>query len=203
MARRNLHCLFLLTVLSLACYWTVPGSRFSRVLASAMDHVSRSFYQPVDELHLFEGAMAGMLERLGDEHSRYIDVADKPEFEDDLNQEFVGIGIRPAIDPKTKQLLVLTPLPDGPAFAAGVRAGDLIIKVEGQPTQGLPLQNAVERIRGKPGTSLTLTIQHQAATQPIDLAIVRRVIHVDTVQGDSRGADRQWNFLLPGSGRIG
>ena len=130
MPRRNLHCLLLITLFSLVCYQKVPGSRYSRVLADAMDHVSRRFYQPVNELNLFEGAMSGMIERLGDEHSKYIKAAKKQEFEEDLNQEFVGIGIRPAIDPQTKQLLVLSSLPGGPAFAAGIRAGDRIVKIE-------------------------------------------------------------------------
>ncbi len=203
MPRRNLHCLFLVTLFSLVCFQKAPGSRYSRVLADAMDRVSRRFYLPVDELNLFEGAMSGMIQGLGDEHSIYVKAAKKPEFEEELNQEFVGIGIYPAIDPKTKQLLVLRPLPDGPAFAAGIRAGDRIVKIEGQSTQGLSLKDDVERIRGKPGTSVTLTIQHQGADQPIDLSIVRQVIHQDTVQGYSRGPDSRWNFLLPGDRQIG
>ncbi len=197
MPRRNLHCLFLVTLLSLLCFQKVPGSRYSRVLADALDRVSGRFYLPVDELNLFEGAMTGMIQGLGDEHSMYVKAAKKPEFEEELNQEFVGIGIYPAIDPKTKQLIVLRPLPDGPAFAAGVRAGDRIVAIEGRATQGLPLKDDVERIRGKPGTSVTLTIEHQSAAQPIDLSIVRQVIHEDTVQGYSRGPDSHWNFLLP------
>jgi carboxyl-terminal processing protease len=144
-----------------------------------------------------------MIEGLGDEHSAYVKAAKKSEFEEELNQEFVGIGIYPAIDPKTKQLLVLRPLPDGPAFAAGIRAGDRIVAIEGQSTQGLSLKDDVERIRGKPGTSVTLTIEHQGAAQPIDLSIVRQVIREDTVQGCSRGADSHWNFLLPGERQIG
>ena len=203
MPRRNLHCLFLFTLFSLVCYQKVPGSRYSRVLADAMDHVARRFYQPVNELNLFEGAMSGMIERLGDEHSKYIKAAKNQEFEEDLNQQFVGIGIRTAIDPKTKQFLVLSSLPDGPAFAAGIRSGDRIARIEGQSTQDLPLKDAVARIHGKPGTSVTLTIEHPGAAQPIDLSIVRQVIHEDTVQGDSRDADGQWNFLLPGERRIG
>ena len=119
MPRRNLHCLLLITLFSLVCYQKVPGSRYSRVLADAMDHVSRRFYLPVDELNLFEGAMSGMIERLGDEHSKYIKAAKKQDFEEDLNQEFVGIGIRPAIDPKTKQFLVLSPLPERPRLRRG------------------------------------------------------------------------------------
>ena len=86
-----------------------------------MDHVSRRFYLPVDDLDLFEGAMTGMIKALDDEHSIYVKVARKQEFEDDLNQEFVGIGIRPAIDPKTKQFLCSArcrrALPSPPASA--------------------------------------------------------------------------------------
>jgi len=203
MPRRNLHCLLLVTLFSLVCYEKVPGSRCSRVLADAMDRVTRRFYLPVDELNLFEGAMSGMIKGLGDEHSTYIKVTKKQQFEDDLNQEFVGIGIRPAIDPKTKEFLVLGPLPGGPAAAAGIRAGDRIVRIEGHSTQGLSLTDAIERIRGKPGTSVTLTIQHPGAAQPIDLAIVRQVIHEDTVEGDSRDPDGQWKFLLPGDRKIG
>jgi carboxyl-terminal processing protease len=203
MPRRNLHCLLLATLLCLVCFQKAPGSRFSHILADAMDRVTRRYYLPVDELKLFEGAMSGMIQGLGDEHSIYVKAAKKPEFEEELNQEFVGIGIYPAIDPKTKQLLVLRPLPGGPAFAAGIRAGDRIIKIEGLSTQGLSLKDDVERIRGNPGTSVTLTIQHQGEDQPIDLTIVRQVILEDTVQGYSRGPDGQWCFLLPSDRQIG
>ena len=176
----------------------MPGSRYSRVLADAMDRVTRRFYLPVNELNLFEGAMSGMIQRLGDEHSIYIKAAKKQEFEEDLNQEFVGIGIRPAIDPKTKEFLVLSPLPDGPAVAAGIRAGDRIVKIEGQSTQGLSLKDAVERIRGKPGTSVTLTIQHPGAAQPIDLSIVRQSSTKTPWRATPAMPDGRWNFLLPG-----
>jgi carboxyl-terminal processing protease len=203
MPRRNLWCLFLVGVCSVVCFQKVPGSRHSRVLAEAMDHVARNFYLPADELNLFEGAMTGMIARLGDEHSKYIQAAKKQDFEHELNQEIEGIGIYPAIDPKTKSCLVLTSLPGGPAFAAGVRAGDLIEKIEGQSTQGLSLGDAVQRIRGKPGTPVTLTIRHPGADHAIDLSIVRQVTRTDSVEGESRRADGQWNYLLPGDRRIG
>jgi len=204
MPRRNFHCLLLITLFCLVCYQKAPGSRYSRVLADAMDRVTRRFYLPVDELNLFEGAMSGMIKGLGDEHSTYIKATKKQEYiETDLNQEFVGIGIRPAIDSQTKEVLVLGPLPDGPAAAAGIRAGDRIIKIDGQSIQGLSLSDVIERVRGKPGTSVTLTIQHRGTVLPIDLSIVRQIVHEDTVEGDSREPDGQWNFLLPGNGKIG
>ena len=86
MPRRNLYCLVLIAFFSLVCYQKVPGSRYSRVLADAMDRVTRRFYLPVDELNLFEGGMSGMIKRLGDEHSIYIKAAKKQAFEEDLNR---------------------------------------------------------------------------------------------------------------------
>jgi len=203
MPRRNFYCLLLIALFSLVCYEKAPGSRCSRVLADAMDHVTRRFYLPVDELNLFERSMSGMIKGLGDDYSIYIKTTKKKEFENDLNQEFVGIGIRSAVDPKTKTLLVLGALPDSPAAAAGIRAGDRIVKIEGQGIEGLPLNDAVERIRGKPGTPVALSIQRPGAAQPIDLTIVRQLVHEETVEGESRDADGRWKFLLPGDGKIG
>ena len=87
MPRRNLHCLVLVTMVSLLCYQKAPGSRCAEVLSDAMDRVARRFYRPVDEAGLFEGAMSGMMRRLGDEHSKYIPAAEKQVFEDELNRE--------------------------------------------------------------------------------------------------------------------
>ncbi len=81
-----------MVIFSLVCYQKVPGSRYSRVLADAMDRVTRRFYLPVDELNLFEGGMSGMIKRLGDEHSIYIKAAKKQAFEEDLNQPDTIVG---------------------------------------------------------------------------------------------------------------
>lgn len=151
MPRRNFHWLIAITVISGICYLYVPGSRYSRVLAESLDLVARRHYRPINDLELFENAMKGMapdrdlrevLKTQLDEHSHYISPADKTEFDNDLNQEFVGIGILQASDPKTKQLLVLSPVPDGPAVAAGVRAGDRIVKIDGQNTKGMSLKDS-------------------------------------------------------------
>ncbi len=138
-----------------------------------------------------------------DEHSHYISPADKTEFDNDLNQEFVGIGILQASDPKTKQLLVLSPVPDGPAVAAGVRAGDRIVKIDGQNTKGMSLKDSSARIKGRAGTSVTITVEHVGQSQPVDVTIVRRLVHEETVEGASRDSEGRWNFLLPGSPRVG
>jgi carboxyl-terminal processing protease len=202
MPRRNLHWLTLVTLLSLVCYQRVPGNRCSRVLADNLDTVVRRYFRPVEPVELFEGAMAGMMKRL-DEHSTYIPAAKKQKFENDVNQQFVGIGVLLAVDPKTKRILVLAPLPDGPAAAAGVRSGDDLLKIDGHALEALAIDDVSQRVRGKPGTSVNLTVQHRGDPQPVELAVVRRMIHEDTIQGTSRGPDGRWEFLLPGPARIG
>src|SRR5437867_4098604 len=99
MPRRNLHLLFLVTIFSLVCYLRVPSSRYSRVMADAMDHVARRYYQPVDEHKLFEGSMQGMMGQL-DKYSTYINTSEKQEFQADINKEFGGLGISVIVDPK-------------------------------------------------------------------------------------------------------
>ena len=167
MPRRNLRWLIAITALSAICYVYVPSSRYSRVLADNMDLIARQYYRPVNEVDLFEDAMSGLTKPL-DEPSVYIKAARKQQFEDDLNQEFVGIGILQALDPKTKGLLVLSPLPDGPASAAGVRAGDRILKIDGQSTQDMTLKDSSARFKGRAGSPVTLTVQHADDAQAVD-----------------------------------
>ena len=212
MPRRNFHWLIAISVISGICYLYVPGSRYSRVLAESLDLVARRYYRPVNDLELFENAMKGMapdrdlrevLKTQLDEHSHYISPADKTEFDNDLNQEFVGIGILQAEDPKTKQLLVLSPVPDGPAVAAGVRTGDRIVRIDGQSTKGMSLKDSSARIKGRAGTSVTIAVEHVGQARPVDITIVRRLVHEETVEGASRDSEGRWNFLLPGNPTIG
>jgi carboxyl-terminal processing protease len=98
---------------------------------------------------------------------------------------------------------VMSPLFGSPAYEAGILAGDQILKIDGQATQGLSLKDAVERLRGKLGEPVTLTVLHEGKKEPVDLTIVRAVIKVNTVLGDTRNADGSWNFFLQGRDRIG
>jgi carboxyl-terminal processing protease len=138
-----------------------------------------------------------------DEHSAYISPAELQGFQETVDQQFTGVGLSVALDPQTKQLMVLGPLVGSPAYKAGVRAGDRLLRINGDSTQGMSLQEAVQLLRGKAGDPVTLAVLHEGETKPAEMKIVRAVIHVDSVLGDTRNADGSWNFFLEGHQRLG
>lgn len=202
MPRRNLLVLVLATLLALLCYQRVQKNPYGRVMANAITRIESRALEPVGALKLFEGAMDGMLGKL-DDYSAYISPADLNAFHETIDQEFGGVGMEVALDPQTKQIMVLSPLVGSPAYKAGIRAGDKILRIDRDSTQGMSLKDAVGLLRGKPGDPVTLTVQHEGEVKPVEVKIVRDRIQVDTVLGDTRNADGSWNFFLEGHDRIG
>jgi len=200
MPRRNVRLIVALTVLCLIC--AARSSRYGRVLVYAMNQIDLRSLEEVGQRELFEGAMEGMMSRL-DDYSAYISPDVLAEFNEALDKEFGGVGIEIRIDPDTKQLTVASPLVGTPAYEAGIRAGDKVLRIDGHSTQGLSLQDAADRMRGRPGDPVTLTVLHLDAEEPTVVEIVRAIIQVDTVLGDARNADGSWNHFLEGHDRIG
>jgi len=200
MPRRNVYLLVFFSIACLACAAKV--SPYGRVLSFAMDEIQHRSLQQIDREELFQGALEGMMNRL-DAYSAYMPPAVAAEFEEVMDQEFGGVGMEVLLDPDTEQLTVASPLVGTPAYEAGIRAGDKILRIDGQSTQGLSLEDAVKRMRGKPGDPVMLTILHSDQTEPEDVQIVRAVIQVETVLGDTREPDGTWSYFLEGHDRIG
>lgn len=193
MPRRNLRVLLLAL---LACMLCAPRvSRSSRVLWFAMRHIQARSLTPVDESELFEGAMDGMTRKL-DDYSRYISPAVLDAFNEQIDREFGGIGIEIRIDPETKYLTVASPIAGTPAGEAGVLAGDRILRIDGESTQGLSIEDAAELLRGMPGEPVTLTMSRKDEEATREVELVRNVIHIDTVMGDTRNPDGSWDYFL-------
>ena len=201
MPRRNLWVLGALVAVCVACSLRV--NRYARVFAFALDQVHGRSLKEVDRHALLEGALGGMVAKLGDQHSEYVSPERFTGLEQMLGQKFGGLGIEIAIDPDTQELIVSTPLLGGPAEKAGVRPGDVILQVDGKSAKGLTLDGARDVLRGEAGTRVVLSVRHEGEEKAVEIPIVRAVIHSDTVTGDRRKPDRTWDFFLEGQDRIG
>ena len=202
MPRRNLLFLLAIGIVALVCYQKVQTNQYGQILSESLELIDRLSLEKVDREELFEGAMDGMVGRL-DEYSSYIPPKTLPEFQEVIDQQFGGVGMEVSIDPKTRQMTVVSPLAGTPAYVAGVRAGDKILRIDDHSTQGMSIKDAVSLMRGKPGDPVSITVLHQGEEKPVDIKIVRAIIQIDTVLGDTRNADGSWNYFLPGTDRIG
>jgi len=162
---RNLVTLFLATLLSLMCHIKADRNRYATTVSEAMDLITFNYLEDVGYRDLYENAMRGMAEGL-DPYSSYISPADYQRFQEELDQEFGGIGILVEFNRETNRLVVMSPLFDTPAARAGVRAGDVILAIDGRDTSGISFREAIELIRGKPGEPVRLTILHPGEQSP-------------------------------------
>jgi carboxyl-terminal processing protease len=172
-----------------------------KAFADAVDQVERNYVKGVSRRELFEAAIRGMLSKL-DPHSNYISPQDIDRFKTSVESQFGGIGIQVGME--GGQLRVLSPLVGTPAYKAGVQAGDRILEIDGKSTEGIAnLDEAVSKLKGEAGTSVTLTLLHVGSRTPEKLTITREVVHVETVLGDKRKSDDRWDYMLDAEKKIG
>ncbi|MBI4122431.1 MAG: S41 family peptidase [Parcubacteria group bacterium] len=145
---------------------------------------SRYIDQPISETKLFYGALEGMVAALEDPYSVFLTPKISEEFSDSLNGRFEGIGAE--IGLKHEQVTVIAPLDGSPAERAGLLAKDSILKIDGTDTQGMDLNEAVNRIRGEKGTTVVLTVAREEVDEPIEVSIVRDTIRVKSVSWEMK-----------------
>ncbi|MEH6577459.1 MAG: S41 family peptidase [Amphritea sp.] len=150
-----------------------------RLFTEVFDRIKRAYVEPVDDAKLLEDAIRGMLAGL-DPHSTYLEPDAFSELQTHTSGEFGGLGIEVGIEDGFVR--VITPIDDTPAQRAGIKAGDLIIKLGGQPVQGMDLNDAVKLMRGRPGSELILTIIREGEDKPLEITVIRDVIRVASVK---------------------
>jgi carboxyl-terminal processing protease len=146
------------------------------------DYVDQS---KLDASKLSQAAIKGMVEALDDPYTAYLDPQSYQLSTSNLQGKFEGIGATVGV--RDKQIMIIAPVPNSPADKAGIRAGDIILGVNGESTEGLSLEEVALRIRGPEGTSVRVTIQHQGETTPVELEIVRAEIELPSVSFEMRG----------------
>ena len=152
----------------------------ARLFDDVLAHVADYYVDSLDERRLYQMAIDGMLDQLGDPYSVYLKPDDFRQLSEATTGNYTGLGIQ--IDVRDGWITVVAPLPDTPAERAGVETGDRIVKLDGRPTEGWKQDQAVKELRGSAGTTANLTIRRAGIPEPIEFKITRATIHVRSVQ---------------------
>lgn len=156
--------------------------------------IIRSYYYRADEVPdsaLLHGAIQGVIDSLGDPYSTFFTPQEYQGWQDSLSGEYSGVGIE--ITLRNGRVTVVTPFPGTPAYAGGIRPGDRIMAVDGDSTEGWTLEKTSSRIRGEPGTTVVLTVEHEDGTTE-DIPLVRQRIQIDAVRSEYR-ADENVGYI--------
>jgi carboxyl-terminal processing protease len=161
-----------------------------RTFAEVFNAIKQGYVEPVEDKKLINNAISGMVSNL-DPHSTYLDAEAFKELQVGTHGEFGGLGIEVGMEDGFVK--VIAPIEDTPAARAGLKTGDLIVKIDDTAVKGLTLNEAVKKLRGKPKTQVTLTIARKGMNKPLVVTLTREVIKVQSVK---------FKMLEPGYGYV-
>jgi len=150
-----------------------------KIFADTLSLVQKNYVEEVDPKELIYGAIRGMLSSL-DPHSSFMTPEDFKEMQVETKGSFGGVGIE--ITMQDKALTVISPIEDTPAFKAGIKSKDIIVKIDGEPTKDMTIMEAVKMMRGKVGEKVVLSIFREGETDLIDFPIIRAIIKIKSVK---------------------
>ena len=153
-----------------------------RTFTEIFSKIKNDYVENINDKKLLENAIRGMLQGL-DPHSAYLDKEAYRELQEGASGEFGGLGIE--VGYEDGFVKVISPIDDTPAQRAGVKAGDLIIKLDGKSVKGISLMEAVKMMRGKPGSEIVLTILREGEEKPFNLPVIRDVITVKNIKSET------------------
>ncbi len=148
------------------------------IFNTILNIVQQNYVKDVDSKELVKSAINGMLESL-DPYTQYLESDEFNDLKIKTEAEFGGIGIQ--IGLRDNILTVISPIEGTPAYRIGMRAGDKIVKIDNEPTEGFNLDDAIKRLRGKPGTKVEVGITREGATETLYFSIVREIIKIKAV----------------------
>lgn len=161
-----------------------------KVFTEALTIVEENYVEEVDPETLIYNAIKGMVNNI-DPHSSFMTPDEYKEMQVETRGSFGGLGIEITI--KDGILTVVSPIEDTPAYRAGIKAGDRIVKIEDKPTKGMTLGEAVKLLRGPKGTKVTIWIMREGFDKPKPFEIVRDIIHIQSVK--SKLLDKEFGYV--------
>ena len=150
-----------------------------KVFGDVFERVRAEYVDPTTDREMLENAINGMLTGL-DPHSSYMNAKAFKDMQVQTKGEFGGLGIE--VTQENGFIKVVSPIDDTPAARAGVKAGDLITALDGKTVQGLSLNDAVDKMRGAPNSKITLTVKREAVDKPLEISMIREIIHIQVVK---------------------
>lgn len=151
-----------------------------RLMSQVLERIKQSYVEEVTDEELIEAAIEGMLTGL-DPHSDYLTPEDFEDLRESTSGEFGGLGIEITLD-ETGFVRVVSPIDDTPAYEAGMQAGDLITQIDEAPVKGMTINDAVNLMRGAPGTDIELTVLREGETGPLTVDITRDIIKITSIR---------------------
>ena len=161
-----------------------------RTFAEVYHQIKANYYKETKDEELIKNALKGMVSGL-DPHSEFMDPKDFKDMKESTSGEFGGLGME--IGKKQDSIVVIAPIEDTPAFNAGVKSGDFIVKINDESTRGMTTTEAVKKMRGKPGTEITLTLTRKDRTTPIVVHMKRAMIKVKSVR--SKLIEKDYGYI--------
>lgn len=157
---------------------------------AVVEQIRKYYVKPVNDRELFENAIRGMLSGL-DPHSSYLDPSEFADLRATTSGKFGGLGIEVTMEEGLVK--VISPIDDTPASRAGIKVGDIIVKLDDAPVKGMSLKKAVEMMRGERGTPILLTIVRKGATQPLKIKVTRDIIQVKSIK--AKLLDKSYGYI--------
>lgn len=155
---------------------------------AALFHVRNDYVDDISRQQLLFGAIRGMLSALDDAHTRFMTVEETNELQTEMRGNFGGLGIE--ISQRDNVLTVVSPIEDTPAMRAGIKPGDKIIEIDKKTTRDLSLSDAVKQLRGKPGTSVNISVAREGEDEMLSFDLVREVIKIQVVTSQFLEAEK-------------
>lgn len=188
----------LIVVQSLA--WRTGVFEQLDLLIDVRHELVNEYVEVPDEKKMVDAAVKAMVESLGDPYTQYLPPEEMAAFEKAIRGTFSGIGAE--IDIHNNYLRIVTPLEDSPAWESGVLAGDIVLEIEGESTEGITTTEAITRLTGEPGTDVTIKVRHLNGKEE-KITITRQQIKIPTVKGFEKKDNNGWDFIIDEKNKIG